>query len=59
MHWLSPTWWAILLGEPARGTNLWTAFWCRAKAHPCGTVFFNPGGLEPDYSCKNCGDNLG
>ncbi len=32
---------------------------CRAKGHPEGIVFYNPTGIEPDTSCKNCGDDLG
>jgi len=32
---------------------------CRRKGHPCGVVWYNPGGLEPDMHCRNCGDNLG
>ena len=31
---------------------------CRAKGHPAGRVFYNPGGFEPDNSCKNCGDEI-
>ncbi len=37
----------------------WTHFWCRFRGHPCGVVFYNPGGWEPDMSCKNCGEELG
>lgn len=31
---------------------------CRYRGHPCGVVFYNPSGWEPDYSCKNCGDEI-
>jgi len=34
-------------------------FSCRLHKHPCGSVYYNPGGLEPDSRCKNCGDYLG
>lgn len=30
---------------------------CRARGHP-GTVFYNPGGTEPDYHCTRCGEDL-
>lgn len=26
------------------------------KHHPCGSIFYNPGGDEPDPKCKECGD---
>jgi hypothetical protein len=32
---------------------------CRGKGHPDGVIWYNPGGLEPDMHCKNCGDDLG
>ena len=46
--------------EPTRGytSRIGTA-WCRLRSHPAGIVFFNPGGLEPDYHCRNCGDDCG
>ena len=31
-------------------------YWCRIKNHPAGAVYYNPGGLEPDDRCKDCGD---
>ena len=43
------------LGNPVR-TYL-TTVWCRMHHHPAGPVFFNPGGSEPDESCKNCGED--
>jgi len=42
-----PWWWRIKV------------IWCRAKGHPKGVVYFNPGGWEPDMRCKECGDDLG
>ena len=30
--------------------------WCRLRGHPAGQVFYNPGGTEPDESCRNCGE---
>ena len=32
--------------------------WCRLRGHPKGIVYYNPNGLEPDYTCRNCGDGL-
>lgn len=55
MYWFTLEWWKYLLAKP----RSWTAFWCRMKGHPEGTVWFNPGALEPDMHCKNCGDDLG
>ena len=40
----------------------WCSWWehlkCRINGHPCGSIFYNPGGYEPDGRCKNCGDNI-
>ena len=36
-----------------------TCFICRWKGHPDGIIFYNPGGSEPNYHCKNCGEFLG
>lgn len=35
------------------------AFICRWRSHPCGAIWYNPNGSEPDMHCKNCGDDLG
>lgn len=32
---------------------------CRAKGHPKGEVFYNPGGYEPDHHCQTCGEEIG
>lgn len=37
----------------------WRQFWCRARNHPNGVWYFNPGGTEPDMRCVDCGENLG
>jgi len=33
-------------------------FYCRLRNHPCGAIYYNPNGLEPDSRCKHCGDYL-
>jgi hypothetical protein len=62
MHWFTFVWWRYLFtGISHRGEKKrysWTAFWCRLRGHPDGPVWFNCGGLEPDMSCHNCGDEL-
>ena len=37
----------------------WRKVWCRLRGHPYGVSWYNPGGLEPDMTCTNCGDDLG
>jgi len=32
---------------------------CRFRKHPAGVVWYNVNGLEPDMTCKGCGDDLG
>lgn len=45
--------------ERSRCDSRWDSLWCRAMGHPAGEIFYNPGGLEPDHRCKECGDYLG
>jgi len=54
LSWISISFWKYLLEKP----NSWTKFWCRAKGHPDGPIWYNPNGLEPDMRCINCGDEL-
>ena len=37
----------------------WIRLRCRMKHHPCGIIYYNPGGYEPDGRCKECGDEIG
>ncbi len=60
-RWFS-MWWYKYLFEPMNkyySDSWWTVIKCRIKGHPCGMVWYNPGGSEPDNHCKNCGDDLG
>lgn len=56
MYRLDPRYWVeyskYLFEKPFNFTKLW----CRMRYHPAGYTFYNAGGLEPDYSCANCGD---
>lgn len=68
--WLTPSWWRYLLTRQFRNGD---AYWpkkpswptslshliCRIRNHPSGVVWYNVGGLEPDMTCRDCGDNLG
>lgn len=47
--------WPKLFGEE----GAWERIVCRAKGHPKGEVFYNPGGYEPDHHCQTCGEDLG
>lgn len=61
MYWFYWSWWKYLLSNPSDDIDRWTSFWCRARNHPAGVIWynFNPYRLEPDMCCKNCGDDLG
>jgi len=54
-RWLDPEWYRYLF-KPWKGFKV---SWCRMRGHPCGVWFYNPSGLEPDMTCKNCGEDLG
>ena len=60
LQWFSKYWWKYLLEEPRdkHYTSSWKRFWCRARGHPSGCWYYNPGGSEPDYRCMDCGDEL-
>jgi hypothetical protein len=32
---------------------------CRLRGHPNGPIYYNPGGLEPDWHCIDCDEYLG
>lgn len=53
--WFSRWWWAYLL----TGCKSCRHFACRVNRHQDGPVFYNAGGLEPDWRCANCGEYLG
>ena len=36
----------------------WERLKCRWNHHPCGSIYFNPGGEAPDDRCKHCGDYI-
>ena len=61
---LSPSYIKNLLSPPADSfhrfyiLDRWHSFKCRWKGHPCGSIYYNPGGYEPDIRCKNCYDEL-
>lgn len=57
--WLSKNWWKYLFAPKAEDVSWWVTFNCRRKGHPCGIVFYNPSGYEPDTTCRDCGDDLG
>lgn len=53
-------WWQYVLEKRVSNDVSWfTTIWCRMRGHPEGIVFYNFSGYEPDYSLKNCGDDLG
>ena len=37
----------------------WRVIRCRWRGHPAGVTWYNSAGLEPNMTCKECGDNLG
>lgn len=45
----------IQLTDETKGQRLL----CRLRGHPNGEIFWNPGGLEPDHRCQDCGEELG
>jgi len=48
-----------LLSKKSEYHNWFEVIWCRLRNHPKGVYWYNPNGLEPDMTCKGCGDDLG
>jgi hypothetical protein len=60
--WFLLSWYQYLFEKRDRwyGGSGWVrTIICRMRNHPCGPIWYNPNGLEPDMHCKNCGDDLG
>lgn len=58
-QWFSLIWYKYLFGE-LKGYSFkekWTKIICRIKGHPCGIIYYS-WGMEPNYHCKNCGDEI-
>lgn len=53
-------WWKYIFAPRTdKDVNIFKVWLCRWRGHPCGVVWYNAGGLEPDMSCRYCGDNIG
>jgi len=60
MHWLTKEWWSYLFQSKSYKDISWfTILKCRIKGHPCGVIWYNPCGVEPDMTCRDCGDDRG
>lgn len=55
IKWFDISWYQYLFTDLDGFRNLW----CRIRGHPYGVVWYTLCGLEPDMSCKNCGEDLG
>ena len=58
-RWLTIIWYQYLFEQPWHDKLTFRMIVCRIKGHPNGEVFYNAGGLEPDHSCKDCGEDIG
>ena len=64
-HYLTLAWWQYILAPIRRSQKICDPWWwvriplCRWRGHPAGVAWYNPGALEPDMHCRNCGDDLG
>ena len=52
-------WWKYIFAARSEDQTLFKTMICRWRGHPCGPIFYNPNGYEPNMYCKNCGDDLG
>lgn len=48
-----------VLSKPNGDIGKLRTYLCRLRAHPDGIIYWYMGGLEPDYHCRNCNDDLG
>ena len=57
--WITPGWYKYLFAKRASRDISWlVVLKCRIRGHH-GVVWYNASGLEPDMTCKVCGDDLG
>lgn len=62
MRWFTLSWWKYLFKKrnfTYGYIGMIRTIICRIKNHPCGVVWYNSLGIEPDMHCKNCGDDIG
>lgn len=59
-HWFNIWWYRYLFAKfDDKGyCPWWQHLWCRINGHPEGPWYYNANGLEPDYHCKYCGDEI-
>jgi len=58
-YWFDLEWWKYLLSKKSSDYPRIVVLKCRGSGHKCGVVWYNPYGLEPNMTCKGCGDDLG
>lgn len=60
MKWFSLYWYKYLFAKPddPHYTDFWKRLLCRIRGHPYGIIYYNINGIEPNYQCKNCGDEI-
>jgi hypothetical protein len=58
-RWFTSSWYEYLFSKPWMDKLTFRMLICRIKGHPAGVAFYNPSGLEPDMTCRNCGEDLG
>lgn len=59
-HWFDRWWYKYLFAKADDPTYCsWVhRLWCRMNGHPSGCWYYNANGFEPDYTCKECGDEI-
>lgn len=57
--WFSIEWYKYLFQPIKVGSTWYNSIWCRMKGRPEGPIYYNLGGSEPDWRCKNCNDYIG
>jgi len=64
-YWAFADWWRYIFASVRWQQKICDHWWwariplCRWRGHPAGVQWYNPGGMEPDMTCKECGDDLG
>lgn len=54
-YWLRTGRWRLTFTDETRVYRIY----CRLRGHPRGEIYYNPGGIEPDHRCKDCGEEIG
>jgi hypothetical protein len=56
--WFTKEWYKYVFASKSPDFNWFEVIKCRIQGHRPGVIWYHSTGLEPNMTCKGCGDNL-